>query len=246
MRFSLPNTALAALLALSVAAPAGLAAAQNDAAESAGADANGTAAGEALSQEAQACLDRIRTLAEDVGGQNRPISSQQMRTLHESARILADNGQVEACDAVVTGMREIAEGTEPVSDSREAEMQQILQDATPMEEMQGTIQIGSLIGASVLNPEGRRLGDVDEVVMTTDNQTRYLLIGTGGIFGLGERFVPVELERFRFADEDRLVLDVSQEHFDQAPTYETTAIGDTVTEWKNEVAQWWDGTTLGE
>jgi hypothetical protein len=209
-----------------------------------------TGGDQAMEQGARDCLNRAQDLATQIGEQGMAVPNRAMQTLYDAAIVFAENGQMDACRSVVDGMQQFAETTGRPMDADAAEragaMTPALESARPITEMQGTIQVGTLMDATVLSPSGEQLGDVDEVVMSADGQTRYLLIGRGGFLGMGEEFVPVELERFRMTENGQLVLDVPRGTFENAPTFETTAIGETVSEWRSEVGQWWETEVEGE
>ena len=88
----------------------------------------------------------------------------------------------------------------------------------------GTAEVkgARLIGADLLNSNNDKLGDVDEVLVTTDGRINAIVVAMGGVMGLGERKVVVPWERLRFSSQgSELVVktDVSRETLNAMPEY---------------------------
>ncbi len=88
----------------------------------------------------------------------------------------------------------------------------------------GTAEVkgARLIGADVVNSVNDKLGDVDEVLVTTDGRVNAVVVAMGGVLGLGERKVVVPWERLRFSSQGNdLVVktDVSRETLNAMPEY---------------------------
>lgn len=88
----------------------------------------------------------------------------------------------------------------------------------------GTAEVkgARLIGADVVNATSDKLGDVDEVLVTTDGRVNAVVVAMGGVLGFGERKVVVPWERLRFSSQggDLVVkTDVSRETLNAMPEY---------------------------
>lgn len=89
----------------------------------------------------------------------------------------------------------------------------------------GTAEVkgARLIGADVVNAAANeKLGDVDEVLVTTDGRVNAVVIATGGVLGIGERKVVLPWERLRFSSQgtDLVVMtDASRETLKAMPEY---------------------------
>ncbi|MFN3401553.1 MAG: PRC-barrel domain-containing protein [Ferrovibrio sp.] len=88
----------------------------------------------------------------------------------------------------------------------------------------GTAEVkgARLIGADVVNSVSDKLGNVDEVLVTTDGRVNAVVVAMGGMLGLGERKVVVPWERLRFSSQGNdLVVktDISRETLNAMPEY---------------------------
>lgn len=150
----------------------------------------------------------------------------EIRTLIASATILAQRGNQSGCDALLTTAREIYKGyaadmgdpKSPRPDGVAWRTKQIAA-AQPVAGSKAGYRSDQLIGADVVNPQGADLGDVyDVVVAPQTGKITYLVVGRGGIFGIGERHVPVPWEAFKITDAGNiLVLDSTKGNLDAAP-----------------------------
>ena len=61
------------------------------------------------------------------------------------------------------------------------------------------IRASKLIGTSVKNDAGERIGEINEVVLADDGKVAAVVIGVGGFLGIGEREVAVNFGSLRLA-----------------------------------------------
>ena len=59
-----------------------------------------------------------------------------------------------------------------------------------------------LIGAKVVNKEGQVIGDIEDVIMTSDNLISGVIMGVGGFLGAGEKKVGVRYSALVFSSKD--------------------------------------------
>lgn len=199
----------------------------------------GAAASEGM---AQGCLEEVRALSDALNQEDYSPAARPMQTLYDAAVVFANNGQTEACRSVVDGMRAFmdeASAEPPIESATLAE----LENAPRVSDTDAPVRMSRLLDAVVLTPDGQALGDIDEMV--TLNDTRYLLIGTGGFLGMGEDYVPVRMDRFRYAGPDTLVLDVDPARFEDAPSFDTTDLAATMQAWAQDVESWWENEVTG-
>ncbi len=190
-------------------------------------------------QVAEECMTRLQDLDRAYTSEGMTLGGRDLRTLFNAANVFANNGQKEACMAVVDGMETYAEqvrsegqGMQDIDDWKQA-----TNDARPLDDDSG-FTATQYMDDSVVSPEGVVLGEIEDVVTT--GEERYLVVGSGGFLGVGENHRPVELERFRKLDDSRLILPVSEESFEQAPAFDLESIGGQIQAWSNDVEDWWE------
>lgn len=200
--------------------------------------------GDAMGPEvATACMEDLKEVEQQLNRQGQVVAGRQLRTLHQAATIFAEAGLGEACGAVVEGIGAYGEqvaGTGDMSEEERAAYVAGLKDATPLAEVGSRYRAGSLIGDEIVGSGGDTIGDVDDVMISADGSARFVLIGTGGLFGIGEEYVPVETTRLRVVDADTLALDVDAEAFERAPRVETERVDQEIERWAGEVQAWWN------
>lgn len=96
------------------------------------------------------------------------------------------------------------------------------QRADGCESRRMVVRPGDLAGTEVRNPEGERLGKVEDVTIdTTTGRVAYVVLSTGGFLGLGDRFFAIPWQIFQLdAARDRFILDVSKETLRNAPGFD--------------------------
>jgi sporulation protein YlmC with PRC-barrel domain len=100
----------------------------------------------------------------------------------------------------------------------------------------GQWRASKLIGVDVYNQQNEKLGEIDELIMTSNGQIAGAVIGVGGFLGMGERNVMIPLSQLRFSNEgssttgsasdgdrkwypDRAVLNADKDQLKQMPEF---------------------------
>src|SRR5262245_9269735 len=82
------------------------------------------------------------------------------------------------------------------------------------------IEANKLIGASVHNMAGEKIGDMDSVLLDQSGAAIGAVIGVGGFLGMGEREVAVGWQYLQITDNGRTVrLDATKDQLKMAPEY---------------------------
>ena len=149
-----------------------------------------------------------------------------VRVLVSAANILARYGQQQSCEAVLSGTREayktyIADFRRrgaPMADVPGWRKQEIAA-AVSVTGMNASFRSDELLGADVRSPQGDALGSVDDLVMSPKTgKIAYLVIARGGIFGFGEKYVPIPWDDFKTTPSlSLLVLNTTKADLDKAP-----------------------------
>ena len=91
--------------------------------------------------------------------------------------------------------------------------------AQPVAQIHGALRSDELLGTDVRNQQNQVLGSVDDLVMNPKTgKIAYLMVERGGLFGIGEKYVPVPWADFKATPGVRvLVLDATRDAMKGAP-----------------------------
>ena len=163
---------------------------------------------------------------QDSAGYDLARPGYEVRTLLSTARILAQRGEQQACETVLSATRdayatyvsELHKGQIPSVDVPTWRRQQIA-TAVPVSGDSRVYRSDELIGASVVNVADENLGNVEDIVMSPQTgKIAYLVIGHGGFWGFDEQYSPVPWADFKSAvGTNLLVLPVTQAALNASP-----------------------------
>ena len=81
----------------------------------------------------------------------------------------------------------------------------------------------TLLDTSVASPDGETIGDVQDMVISSDGQITGVVIGVGGFLGIGEKRVAMEFDRIQVQPQEGgdllFVLDATREQLEAAPEF---------------------------
>lgn len=93
----------------------------------------------------------------------------------------------------------------------------------------GVVESKSLIGTRVKGPDGKDLGEIDQLLIdTSSGKITHAVLGLGGLLGVGEKKVVVPWSEVKLskAANDKMQVTMDQSALDKAPRYERRAAGD--------------------
>lgn len=176
---------------------------------------------------------------------------QQIRSLREAAYVYARDGNEENCQLILASMRELyqehqrlvgAESDDP--DIRRAWRRAHLSQAKPVKDMDHLMRADVLIGSEIRNLGDEKLGEIEDIVLNPrEPAVIYVLVSHGGFLGMGGRLAAIRWADLRATEDHEIyVLDALPEALDSAPevdrrNFESTADD----EWRGALDQYWDG-----
>jgi len=88
---------------------------------------------------------------------------------------------------------------------------------------QGEWRSSKLVGSKVKNNAGDTIGDINEIVLTSDGAAAAAIIGVGGFLGMGEREVAVQFKSLHISKDssgnDVVKLDTTKDALKNAPVW---------------------------
>jgi sporulation protein YlmC with PRC-barrel domain len=83
------------------------------------------------------------------------------------------------------------------------------------------LRASRLVGKTVRNAEGENLGEIDELLITTDDEDdMQLILSVGGFLGIGDKLVAVPYDELRVAPSgDQLFIDRTRAQLEAAPAF---------------------------
>lgn len=148
---------------------------------------------------------------------------QKMQALREAANVYAWAGDEKSCQFVLTSMRAVYEehqkliGTEADDPNLATAWRRAhLARAKPAVEMDHLMRANILIGSEIRSPNDEKLGEIDDVVLSSRKQDiLYVLVARAGFLGFRKKLVAVRWSDLRATEDHELyLLDTSPKAFD--------------------------------
>jgi sporulation protein YlmC with PRC-barrel domain len=112
--------------------------------------------------------------------------------------------------------------------------------------MTKSIPSKKLVGANVENPNGEKLGTIDDIVIDLDSgKVAYAAVGVGGVLGMGEKLFAVPFSEFKISHDRSnnlvLALDISKDRLEKAPGFDKNHWPDFAShEWRTQVDSYYN------
>lgn len=99
-------------------------------------------------------------------------------------------------------------------------------------------------GVSVYNPEGEKLGAVENVFIDKiSGQAEFATLAFGGMLGMGEKHYPLPWSVLTYdTDQDGFVVDLDKETLKNAPGYDKARMNEPDYGWREEVSGYYGAT----
>lgn len=112
-------------------------------------------------------------------------------------------------------------------------------------------RLTNLMDYDVLNQNGEQIGNADDMVLDFDNTTiSYVLVGTGGFLGLGEKTVAVPWDMLEMpanstaGEQNAFVFTGDQEFYNNAPDFDVPSMlpdmGAQMDDWDADIRSYWE------
>jgi sporulation protein YlmC with PRC-barrel domain len=84
------------------------------------------------------------------------------------------------------------------------------------------VKASSMIGTDVVDPQGKDIGEVKEVVIDPrTGKVAYAVVSFGGFLGMGEKLFAIPFSAFKYdVTKNEYVLDISKERLKAAPGFD--------------------------
>ena len=95
-------------------------------------------------------------------------------------------------------------------------------DSSEARDKSGVLKASDLIGKRVQSTDGKKLGEVKDLVINPgDGDIQYVVLDFGGFLGVGDKYFAVPWEALQLTEDQKaIVLDVSKKDLKQAPGFD--------------------------
>lgn len=99
-----------------------------------------------------------------------------------------------------------------------------------------THRASKIIGMDVVNRQGEKVGDVEDIVLDQKGNVAYAVVSTGGFLGVGDKLHAVPWRSLQTnTGTDKFLLDVDREKLRKAPSFDQSSFPDVNDpKWSNE------------
>ena len=101
------------------------------------------------------------------------------------------------------------------------------QGAVPFTERKTALSSAELIGSDVYGPDNRSIGEIDDIIVSPENQPTYALVSYGGFLGMGESQAAIPVASLRVSPDNYFFVNMTADQLKSAPKL------------KRGTADWW-------
>jgi sporulation protein YlmC with PRC-barrel domain len=109
------------------------------------------------------------------------------------------------------------------------------------------VKSAEVIGVTVKNPEGDKLGKIEEIVLDKlSGQVHYVVLSFGGILGMGDKFFAFPWKSISYSKDDKsFILNVSKDKLKGAPGFDKDHWPDMAQEqWARDIKDYYSDSLL--
>ncbi|HEX2886175.1 PRC-barrel domain-containing protein [Vineibacter terrae] len=82
----------------------------------------------------------------------------------------------------------------------------------------------AMIGTSVRNSAGDKIGTVDDLLMGSDSKVNYAVLSVGGFLGIGDRLVAIPISDLQMAADHMVYPSATKESVSKMPKFDRSAV----------------------
>ncbi|RJQ48424.1 MAG: PRC-barrel domain containing protein [Desulfobacteraceae bacterium] len=88
--------------------------------------------------------------------------------------------------------------------------------------MRSGAKASEILDKSIVNAQGEELGQVEDLIVSSNGEISHLIISKGGVLGVGEDLIPIPWSTAQASfQDDKLVVNLEKEKLDQAPSFKS-------------------------
>ena len=100
-------------------------------------------------------------------------------------------------------------------------------DSSARQAAQRMHRASRIIGTDVMNRQGEKVGDIEDIVLDRNGNVAYAIVSTGGFLGLGERLHAIPWRSLEASPgTDRFLLDIDRDRLARAPGFDHNSFPD--------------------
>ncbi len=82
----------------------------------------------------------------------------------------------------------------------------------------------ALIGTTVRNSAGDKIGTIDDLLMANDSKVNYAVLSVGGFLGIGDRLVAIPMSDLQMAADHMVMPSATKESVSKMPKFDRSAV----------------------